>query len=66
MMLYPPSLIFNFGALTAKQRAQLKKTLEEQQRALRAALREVDRGLSALAKKPKSKKSAKRRVAKHR
>jgi hypothetical protein len=44
--------------LTDKQRNEAKKKFLERKRELQAALRAVDRGLKALAKKPKRKRVA--------
>jgi ribosome recycling factor len=52
-----------FNELTAQARRDLKKTFREHARRLRAAIRTVDRGLKALAKKQKAKRTAKRRTA---
>lgn len=44
-----------FDELTEKQRNELKKRFQEHKRELEVAMKAVDRGLSALAKKPKRK-----------
>jgi hypothetical protein len=46
----------DFRRLTAKQRAQLRKALQEVKRGLEADLRAIDRSLRSLARKPKAKK----------
>jgi hypothetical protein len=55
-MMKPYKPYVDFNKLTAKQRADLKRTLLEHKRALQAAIRVADRDLSALAKKPKKRK----------
>jgi len=63
MAIYPALKYVDFDGLTDTQRDELKKTLQEHKRALQAAMRDVDRGLRTLAKKPKPKRTAKRKIA---
>jgi len=52
-----------FNELTGQKRRELKKILQNHARRLQAAMRTVDRGLKALAKKQKAKRTTKRRTA---
>jgi hypothetical protein len=54
--------LMKFGALSQKQKNELKKKFHERKRDLGAAMKAVDRGLEALAaEKPKPKRTALRR-----
>ena len=55
-----------FDELTDQQRARLKARFLRRKKGLQAALKTVDEGLKALAKKPKAKKAAKRKAARRR
>jgi hypothetical protein len=63
---------FKFGELTTQQRAKLKQILRKEMRVLQALTKAADRGLKALAKKPKkrtakrTKRAAKRKTARRR
>jgi hypothetical protein len=54
--------LLKYEGFSNKQRNELKKKFEEHKRNLEAAIRAVDRGIEALAKKPKTKRTAKRRT----
>jgi hypothetical protein len=60
MMRYPGLEYINFAELTAEQRAELKRTFREHKRALQTAMKDLDRALKQLEKKPGRKKSSKR------
>ena len=47
------------GDMSKEQAAHLRKELRDRKKKLVDAIKEIDRGLKALARKPKSKKAAK-------
>jgi hypothetical protein len=65
-MIYPALRYLDVDDLTPEQKEKLKQTLQDHKKSLQAAIRDVDRSLTRLARKTKAKKVKRRKASRSR